>query len=120
MYDRIMNCQLPDVKLPVLAMVLYVTAGAAGFTVAPLNGIRLLASWNEWHARPICFRLLVDCVRAAASRTFWTAGTSKAIRIAMIAMTTSNSISVNPALRGRVSKHFFDMTRPPKSREEKR
>jgi len=33
----------------------------------------------------------------AASRTFCTAGTSSAIRIAIIAITTSNSISVEPA-----------------------
>src|SRR5437016_914208 len=46
----------------------------------------------------ICFRLLTHCVRAAASRTFCTAGTSSAIRMAMIAITTSSSISVN-ALR---------------------
>src|SRR6185295_4637770 len=47
-------------------------------------------------ARPICFRLFVHWVRAAASRTFCTAGTSKAIKMAMMAITTSNSISVNP------------------------
>src|SRR5436305_182043 len=33
-------------------------------------------------------------MRAAASRTFWTAGTSSATRIAMIAITTTNSMSV--------------------------
>ena len=33
---------------------------------------------------------------AAASRTFWTAGSSRPIRIAMMAMTTSSSIRVNP------------------------
>ena len=35
-------------------------------------------------------------LRSAASRTFWTAGSSKPIRIAMIAMTTSSSIRVKP------------------------
>jgi hypothetical protein len=35
-------------------------------------------------------------VRAAASRTFWTAGSKSPIKIAMIAMTTSNSIKVKP------------------------
>src|SRR5262245_14498808 len=39
-------------------------------------------------------------MRAAASRTFWTAGRSRPIRIAMMAMTTSSSISVK-AQRGR-------------------
>jgi len=39
-------------------------------------------------------------MRAAASRTFCTAGNSKPIRIAMIAMTTNNSMSVK-AVAGR-------------------
>src|SRR5690349_5201834 len=34
-------------------------------------------------------------MRAAASRTFWTAGSNNPIRMAMMAMTTNNSISVN-------------------------
>jgi hypothetical protein len=45
-------------------------------------------------ARPSCLRLLADCIRAAASRTFWTAGSKRPIRTAMIAITTSSSISV--------------------------
>src|SRR4051812_9972658 len=49
---------------------------------------------------PICFMLFWHWVRAAASRTFCTAGTSSAIRIAMMAMTTRSSISVKPDLRG--------------------
>src|SRR5262245_48703735 len=63
---------------------------------------------------PICLRLFVQDIRAAASRTFWTAGNSRPIRIAMIAMTTSNSIRVKPGrfcrLRTRV------MTKPPRRR----
>src|SRR5579871_3790500 len=47
-------------------------------------------------ARPICFRLLTHWSRRAASRAAWTAGRSRAISTAMIAMTTSNSISVKP------------------------
>src|SRR6476659_8028444 len=39
-------------------------------------------------------------MRLAASRTFWTAGSRSPIRMAMIAMTTSNSIRVK-AERGR-------------------
>jgi hypothetical protein len=35
-------------------------------------------------------------MRAAASRTFCTAGKSNPIRMAMMAMTTSSSISVKP------------------------
>src|SRR5262249_45251276 len=57
-------------------------------------------------AMPICLRLLAQVTRAAASRTFCTAGSNSPMRIAMMAMTTSNSISVK-AERGR------DMGRPP-------
>src|SRR5205823_7867037 len=42
---------------------------------------------------------LVHWERRAASRAAWTAGSSRAIRTAMIAMTTSSSISVNPRRR---------------------
>src|SRR5262249_55568964 len=52
-------------------------------------------------ARLICLRLLLHLARLAASRTFWTAGSSRPIRIAMMAMTTSSSISVKPWRRGR-------------------
>src|SRR3954452_23556393 len=45
---------------------------------------------------PTCLRLFEQDMRAAASRTFWTAGRSRPIRIAMMAITTSSSISVNP------------------------
>src|SRR5262245_61786868 len=50
-------------------------------------------------AKPSCLMLFWHCVRAAASRTFCTAGTSSAIKIAMIAITTSNSINVKPRRR---------------------
>src|SRR3954447_9232217 len=45
-------------------------------------------------------------MREAASRTFWTAGSRRPMRMAMIAITTSSSISVKPrrvpvAARGR-------------------
>src|SRR5947209_6049048 len=53
-------------------------------------------SWRLWQARPSCLRLLVHLMRAAASRTFWTAGRSRPIRMAMIAITTSSSIRVKP------------------------
>src|SRR4051794_19929281 len=48
-------------------------------------------------ARPICFMLFMHLARAAASRTFWTAGSRRPIRMAMIAITTNSSISVNAA-----------------------
>ena len=47
-------------------------------------------------ARPICFRLFVHCACRAASRADCTAGSKSEIRTAMIAITTSNSISVKP------------------------
>src|SRR3954463_9252057 len=46
-------------------------------------------------AMPTCRTLFEHVARLAASRTFCTAGTSSAIRMAMIAITTSSSISVN-------------------------
>src|SRR5581483_2956663 len=48
------------------------------------------------------------CVRAAASRTFCTAGTKRAMRMAMIAMTTSSSISVKPWRREDIGKPFHE------------
>jgi hypothetical protein len=42
-----------------------------------------------------CFKLLAHCIRLADSRTFCTAGNSNPIKMAMMAMTTNNSISVN-------------------------
>src|SRR5262249_28409702 len=47
-----------------------------------------------------CLMLLLHWDRAAASRTFWTAGRSSPIRIAMIAITTNNSMSVKPRRAG--------------------
>ena len=47
-------------------------------------------------ARPTCFRLFVHWARRAASRADCTAGSSSAIKTAMMAMTTSSSISVKP------------------------
>src|SRR5262249_6131822 len=55
-------------------------------------------------------RLLAVWVRAAASRTFCTAGTSRPMRMAIIAITTSNSISVKP---GRPRSLDLDMDTPP-------
>src|SRR5438067_616544 len=47
-------------------------------------------------ARPNCFRLFLQVVRLAASRTFCTAGRSRPINTPMMAMTTSSSMSVKP------------------------
>ena len=46
------------------------------------------------NASPICLRLFWHFARAADSRTFWTTGNNRPIRMAMIATTTSNSIKV--------------------------
>src|SRR5215471_4727397 len=45
-------------------------------------------------ARPSCLRLFWHLIREAASRTFCTAGSRSPMSIAMIAITTSNSMSV--------------------------
>src|SRR5262245_40077558 len=66
----------------------------------PALGKRPWASWKLCIARPSCLRLLTHWVRAAASRTFWTAGKSRPIRMAMIAITTNSSISVKPRRDG--------------------
>src|SRR5215470_10942721 len=39
--------------------------------------------------------LLAHLMRAAASRTFWTAGSNRPMSIAIMAITTNNSINVN-------------------------
>src|SRR5437588_403589 len=44
-------------------------------------------------------RLLLQLALLAASRTFWIAGSSMAMRIAIIAITTSSSMSVNARRR---------------------
>ena len=50
-------------------------------------------------ASPSCLRLFVHCARRAASRAACTAGKSRAISTAMIAMTTRSSMSVKPERR---------------------
>src|SRR5947209_3335693 len=56
---------------------------------------------------PTCLRLFWHLIRDAASRTFWTAGRSKPIKMAIMAITTSNSISVKPSRRRSAFVHFF-------------
>src|SRR5688572_24433245 len=50
-------------------------------------------------ARPTCLRLLAQARRAAASRTFCTAGSNSPMSTAMMAMTTNSSISVKAERR---------------------
>src|SRR4051812_34783190 len=45
-------------------------------------------------AKPSCLRLFWHFMREAASRTFWTAGRRRPMRMAMMAITTSNSMRV--------------------------
>src|SRR5262249_30793465 len=47
-------------------------------------------------ASEICLRLFEQVMRAAASRTFCTAGRSRPMRVAMMAITNSSSINVKP------------------------
>src|SRR3954447_17001493 len=76
-------------------------------------------------ARPICFRLFTHCARRAASRAACTAGNSSAINTAMMAMTTSSSMSVNPRRlieasglsQGDPESGVIPPTRRPESRE---
>src|SRR3954453_6808541 len=73
---------------------------------------------------PNCFRLLTHWLRRAASRAAWTAGSSSAIRTAMIAITTNNSISVKPRERRGVRMGGFlgrhDKKRSGRQRSERR
>src|SRR6476620_9416338 len=64
-------------------------------------------------ASPSCLRLFWHLARAAAARTFCTAGNSRPIRMAMMAMTTNNSIRVNPERTRRIAPSF------PRSEREK-
>src|SRR5262249_25373586 len=55
--------------------------------------------------------------RAAAERTFWTAGTSSPMRMAIMAITTSNSISVKSLLYPKRSVAIGEI--PPKNEKKK-
>ena len=54
----------------------------------------LLSSRYIWKARPICFWLLTHLISFACSLALLSAGNSSEARIAMMAMTTSSSMSV--------------------------
>src|SRR4051812_42951930 len=72
-----------------------VALGGAG----GLAGDAATVGWELCRATPSCLRLFWQLMRAAASRTFWTAGNSRPIRMAMMAITTSNSIKVKAGRR---------------------
>ena len=71
------------------------TLGNAAVTLSSIAGGKNLCT-DSWlcKARPICLRLFLQLIRRAASRAACTAGKTSAMRIPMIAMTTSNSTSV--------------------------
>src|SRR5438874_12235110 len=58
-------------------------------------------------ARASCLMLFELFDRAAASRTFWTAGRSRPMRIAMIAITTKSSINVKPRRLRRMGRDLW-------------
>jgi len=60
-----------------------------------------------WLPSPTCFKLLRHDTRRVFSLAFAKAGNSIAARIAMMAMTTSNSMSVNPKSFLDALKHVF-------------
>ena len=51
-------------------------------------------------ATPICFRLLKQSIARARSFAVLSAGSSRAARTEIMAMTTNNSIRVNPLCKG--------------------
>src|SRR5262245_55929114 len=83
------------------------------FKGAPLGtpGGRLPKTFSMFIvASPSCFRLLTHWARRAASRADCTAGKSKAIRTAMIAITTKSSISVKPTERRAIGRLVMEVT----------
>src|SRR4051812_44334600 len=71
--------------------------GRVSFVFLPKGGGDEPAVAGEfWKGVSRCFILLTHWARRAASRAAWTAGKSRAISTEMIAITTSNSISVKP------------------------
>src|ERR1700733_14532571 len=71
-------------------------------------------------AMPNCFRLLRHWLRRAASRAAWTAGSSRAMSVAMIAITTSNSIKVKPErlVRSDATRLIIGLLKPGTERKE--
>ena len=59
----------------------------------------LWTSRKFWNAMPIWCKLLVHWIHRPASRAALTAGISRAVRMPMMATTTSNSTSEKPRRR---------------------
>src|SRR4051812_49845603 len=68
-------------------------------------------------AMPNCLRLFWQLIRAAASRTFCTAGRRRPIRMAMIAITTNSSISVKASRAGALT---FRIDAPVRNEERRK
>jgi len=60
-----------------------------------LGRVSLLSPAYRWMPKQICFRLLRQTVRCALDFAFDRTGSNKAARMAMTAITTRSSISVN-------------------------
>src|SRR5262249_11469588 len=89
-----------------------------GATSPPGPATAVNPGGNTWYvsrwlcrARPICLRLFVQLMRLAASRTFCTAGSNRLMRMAMMAMTTSSSMSVKALRRSRKRRADSTQTR---------
>src|SRR6516225_8885917 len=63
--------------------------------------------------------LLVHLMRAAASRTFCTAGRSNAIKMPMMAITTSSSTSVNARRRNSLTRNIDDILSEKNDKQKK-
>ena len=107
MYGRIMRNK-PPLPLPP-------DCCTVGYKPMEPGNLPLFVSAQLIVPKLICLTLFVHFERLAASRTFCTAGSSSPMRIAMIAITTSSSISVNAA-RPRFRKERN--IKPPEKREK--
>src|SRR5262245_17212461 len=70
-----------------------------GFGVPSGGRKSLLSAAYKWVASPHCLRLFRQAIAWAFSLAFPNAGSSIAAKIAMMAITTSNSIRVKPTVR---------------------
>ena len=82
----------PRIDEPVVAVL-------TGSRNVPAFGYHPLALRYPWRPRPTFFMLLEHCIRRAARRAAWTAGSRRPMSTPMMLMTTSSSISVKPRRR---------------------
>jgi hypothetical protein len=72
-------------------------SNALGFSLAPGGRRPWLETWLHT-AKAICLTLFMHAARRPASRAELMAGNNRPMRMPMMAITTSNSISVKPIL----------------------